>query len=77
MYGRNTKGPDFARIQRAIRVASDAAGVRNLAARPRDGVIEIHGLAETSAARFLAFRLIGDTLGETSSIVNLIQIASA
>lgn len=77
MYGKKATGPDFGKIQRAIQVATSATGVKNLAARPKDGLIEIHGMAETSAARFLAFRLIGDTLGETSSIVNLIQIPTA
>ena len=75
MSSRRNTLPDLGRIQRAIQVASTTTNVRNLAARPKENAIEIYGVAETSAARFLAFRMISETLGEDASVVNLIQVA--
>lgn len=76
MLFRNSDAPpDGGRIQRAILVASTATEVRNLAARAHGEAIEIHGVAPTSSARFLAFRMISETLGENVDLVNRIEVA--
>ena len=75
MERRNSRGADLAAVQRAVQAATAASGVRQLSARPKDEVIEIFGIAENAAARYHAFRVIVDTLGERTPVVNHIQIA--
>ena len=57
MFGRKeNKGPDLGQIQQAVQSAANTPGVRNLSAVPRDGSVEIHGVAETIAAKQSAMR---------------------
>lgn len=64
------------RIHRAILAASSATSVRGLTALQAGDNIEIHGVAETPDARFLAFRMISETVGENAPLVNRIELGS-
>lgn len=65
---------DLNQVQQAV-VSAGASGVRNLVARQNGNTIEIHGTAESIAAKQSAFKTISDRVGDTAGIMNLIQVA--
>jgi nucleoid-associated protein YgaU len=76
MFGREKeKGPDISKIQEAVSSAG-STGVRNLTVRQNGKQFEIHGEADSMAAKQQAFKTITDRVGDASGVINFIQVAS-
>ena len=75
MFGhKNEKGPDLGKVQQAIGQAGSSS-VRNLSVQQNGSTIEIHGTADSLAAKQTAFQTITDRVGDAAGVVNLIQVA--
>lgn len=77
MFGKdkNDKKIDLAQVQAAVRSA-DGANVRNLSVRQNGANFEVHGQADSLVARQEAFMNIVAVVGDTSGMVNSIQIST-
>lgn len=65
---------DLSKVQQAVQNASSGTGVRNLTAKQNGNVVEIHGEADSIAAKQSAIRTITEKAGD-QGLVNLIQVA--
>lgn len=76
MFGRDKeKTVDVGRIQQAISKAGTVSGVRNLTVQQDGKVFKIHGQADSIAAKQEAFRRITDAVGDSSGVVNFIEVS--
>lgn len=77
MFGRNKeeKKTDVAKVQAAAQAAKSTHGIKSLSVKQGDNVIEIHGVAETVAAKQQAMKVITDQVGTTAGVVNKIDVA--
>ena len=66
---------DLAKVQQAIQGAN-VTGVRGLVARQNGNVIEIHGQADSIAAKQSAIKAITSKAGDTG-LANMIQVATS
>ena len=66
---------DIGRIQNAVQGAS-TDNARNLSARQNGNQIEVHGEADSIAAKQEAFSKITSQVGDTAGLVNMIQVSS-
>jgi nucleoid-associated protein YgaU len=66
---------DIGRIQNAVQGAS-SDNARNLSVRQNGNQIEVHGQADTIAAKQEAFSKITSQVGDTAGLVNMIQVSS-
>ncbi|HMC23114.1 MAG TPA: hypothetical protein VKL19_14780, partial [Thermoanaerobaculia bacterium] len=64
---------DIGRIQNAVQGASSEKA-RNLSARQNGNQIEVHGQADSIAAKQEAFSKITSEVGDTAGLVNMIQV---
>jgi nucleoid-associated protein YgaU len=67
---------DLAKVQQAVQGAASVAGVRNLNARQNGNMIEIHGEADSIAAKQNAIRAITEKVGDTG-LSNLIKVSTS
>jgi len=75
MFGREKeKGTNISQIQEAVGSAGSTE-VRNLTVRQNGKQFEIHGEADSMAAKQQAFKTITDRVGDASGVINLIQVA--
>lgn len=76
MFGRDKeKRVDPSRVQQAISQASTVSGVRNLSVQQDGQIFKIHGQADSIAAKQEAFRRITDAVGDSSGVVNFIEVS--
>lgn len=77
MFGKdkNDKKIDLAQVQAAVRSA-DGANLRNLSVRQNGSNFEVLGQADSLVARQEAFKKIVAVVGDTSGVVNSIQIST-
>jgi LysM repeat protein len=62
-------------VEQAVQTAGATHGVRNLSVRQNQNTFEIHGQADTIAAKQQAFHAITEKVGDTGGVMNMIQVA--
>lgn len=79
MFGKDKddkKTVDLAKVQAAVRSAGGAANVQNLSVRQNGTTFEVHGQADSLVAKQEAFKRIITVVGDTSGVVNSIQVST-
>jgi nucleoid-associated protein YgaU len=66
---------DIGRIQSAVQSASSSQA-RNLSVRQNGNQFEVHGQADSIAAKQETFSRITSQVGDTAGLVNMIQVSS-
>lgn len=77
MFGKDKKDKkvDLAQVQSAVRGA-EGNNVRNLSVRQNGESFEVHGQADSLVAKQDAFKKIIAVVGDTSGVINAIQIST-
>lgn len=79
MFGKDKddkKTVTLAQVQAAVRSADGSANVRNLSVRQNGKTFEVHGQADSLVAKQEAFKKIVAVVGDTSGVVNSIQVST-